>query len=551
VITSPPGIDLGLRETLRDLEAEAGRLGAVDLARDFAALDERLRSRRLLVAVVGEHNRGKSTLVNSLIGESWLPAGQGAPTLPPVYLQAGAQDRVELVYADGATAESTREEMLEMGADSAATVAYARISLRNGNLHGLLLADTPGLNDPATDRLAETVQGLLPRSDLALLVLDSTQVLGASELEFVERYLAGAGLRRLIVVLNRDDDLDNEQQRTEVHDRAARLLTPLLGFAPELLSYSARAVLRARERGDGLLAESSGYPRLRAILDQYAEERVGIIHDTVTERAHVLGIALRARLDAAVPPPTPTELLSPSHPEAMKIELACRAVTQVGEQYSMELNAFAIELRDRLVDETADATAEDLRRYLPFYIQEQFTAFLREHEQDIPARAQEAVREAGLAEAPALNVVARAPAPGLHPYVRPDFLEDSLLLSTFLTVIGLTLRPIMSTMMMTVGPMLRMLTRRTREEDERGALLRAAQAAVMQAAGVLERQIAPAFETVCTAIRASALPTAEVARPALPEDTDAAIDRARVDTLLYTLNTFSTDNKDGSVSAQG
>jgi hypothetical protein len=216
----------------------------------------------------------------------------------------------------------------------------------------------------------------------------------------------------------------------------------------------------------------------------------------------------------------------------------------------MELNTFAIELRDRLVDETADASPEDLRRYLPFYIQEQFASFLREHEQDVPARTQEAMREAGLAEAPALNVVARPPAPGLHPYVRPDFLEDSLLLSTFLTVIGLTLHPIMSTMMMTVGPMLRMLTRGTREQDEHGALLRAAQAAVMQAAGVLERQIATAFEAVCTAIRASVLPPGVDATPALPEDTDGAANRARLETLLYTLNTYSTDNKDGGVSAQ-
>jgi hypothetical protein len=260
---------------------------------------------------------------------------------------------------------------------------------------------------------------------------------------------------------------------------------------------------------------------------------------------------LRARLDTPIVALTATEPISPSHVEATKIELACRAVTDVGEQYSMELSAFAIELRDRLVDETADATPEDLRRYLPFYIQEQFAAFLREHEQEVPARAQEAVREAGLSEAPALNVVARPPAPGLHPYVRPDFLEDSLLLSTFLTVIGLTLHPIMSTMMMTVGPLLRMLTRGTREQDERGALLRAAQAAVMQAAGVLERQIAPAFETVCTAIRASALPPSASAPPALPEDTEGEVDRARLETLLYTLNTFSTDNKDESVSAQG
>jgi GTPase SAR1 family protein len=551
VISSPPGLEAGLRETLRDLEAAAERCGAVDLARDFAALDERLRSRRLLVAVVGEHNRGKSTLVNSLIGEPWLPAGQEAPTLPPVYVQAGAQNRVELVYADGAVAESTREEMLELRAEDAAAVAYARIALRNADLHGLLLVDTPGLNDPETDRLAETVHGLLPRSDLALLVLDSTQALGASELAFIERYLTGARLHRLIVVLNRDDELDDERQRAEVRERVARLLTPLLGSAPEQLPYAARAVLRARERGDALLAELSGYPRLREILDQCAEERVHIVHETVAERARVLGLALRARLDTPIVALTATEPISPSHVEATKIELACRAVTDVGEQYSMELSAFAIELRDRLVDETADATPEDLRRYLPFYIQEQFAAFLREHEQEVPARAQEAVREAGLSEAPALNVVARPPAPGLHPYVRPDFLEDSLLLSTFLTVIGLTLHPIMSTMMMTVGPLLRMLTRGTREQDERGALLRAAQAAVMQAAGVLERQIAPAFETVCTAIRASALPPSASAPPALPEDTEGEVDRARLETLLYTLNTFSTDNKDESVSAQG
>ena len=551
MITSSPGPKVGLRETLRDLEAEAERFGAVDLARDFAALDERLRSRRLLVAVVGEHNRGKSTLVNSLIGEPWLPAGQGAPTLPPVYVQAGAQDRVELVYGDGSIAESTREEILEMRAEEAAVVAYARIALRNTNLHGLLLVDTPGLNDPETGRLTQTIQGLLPRCDLALLVLDSTQALGASELEFIERHVAGAGLHRLIVVLNRDDELDDDRQRAVVHERVARLLTPLLGAEPELLPYSARAVLRARERGDALMAERSGYPALRAILDQCAAERGRIVYGTVAERARVLGRALRVRLDAAAVQPAPPELLIPAHVEATKIDLACRAVTLVGEQYSMDLNAFAIELRDRLVNETADASPEDLRRYLPFYIQAQFAAFLREHEQEIPDRAREAIREAGLAEAPALNVVARPPAPGLHPYVRPDFLEDSLLLSTFLTVIGLTLRPIMSTMMMTVGPILRMLTRGTREQDERGALLRAAQAAVMQAAGVLERQIAPAFEAVCTAIRAGALPPGAGAPPALPEDTVGAAGRARVETLLYTLNTFSTDNRDGGVPAQG
>ncbi len=175
-----------LRDTLRQLQSEAESQGARDLARGFVALDERLRSRRLLVAVVGEHNRGKSTLINSLIGEAWLPVGQGAPTLPPVYLHAGAQARVELVYDDGSTAESTREELLDLRAEDAAAVAYARVALANPELRGLVLVDTPGLNDPESGRLAEAVRGVLAQCDVVLLVLDSAQALGSSELEFVE-----------------------------------------------------------------------------------------------------------------------------------------------------------------------------------------------------------------------------------------------------------------------------------------------------------------------------------------------------------------------------
>src|SRR5262249_7829712 len=145
-VVSVPTPELALRATLRGLGAEAARSGAADLAQGFQALDERLRSRRLVVAVVGEHNRGKSSLVNSLIGSVWLPVGQSAPALPPVYVGAGEREHVELVYDDGSSAESTRTELLSLDADEAASIAYARVTLPSPDLHGLLVVDTPGLN---------------------------------------------------------------------------------------------------------------------------------------------------------------------------------------------------------------------------------------------------------------------------------------------------------------------------------------------------------------------------------------------------------------------
>lgn len=536
------GPETRLRQTLRDLRAEAERQGAPDLALGFTTLDERLRSRRLLVAVVGEHNRGKSTLVNGLVGEEWLPVGQDAPTLPPVYIHAGAHDRVELVYGDGSTAESTRAELLTMRADDAAAIAYARVALANADLHGLLLVDTPGLNDPESGRLAETVHGLLACSDVVLLVLDSTQALGASELEFIEHHLVGAGFHRLVVVLNRDDELEGERQREAVRERVTRLLTPLLGRPPELLPYAARVALRAREQADTRLLARSGYPELHALLEGCAEERGHIVHDAVATRARSLAGALNDRLARVPVVQTAVLTVEPGGADLAKVDLACRSLTQVGEQYSMDLSTFAIALRDRLVEETAEAEPEDLRRYLPFYIQEQFTTFLREQEPTVLASAQDAVRAAGLAEVPTLALSARAPASGLHPFVAPDFLEDSLLLTTFLTVIGLTLRPIMSTMMMTVGPLLRMLTRQMREEDERGALVRAAQVATMQTAGVLERQIAPAFAAAVETLRANALPPASPPPMQLGETTEDEAGRARVAALLHTLDSLAGEN---------
>ena len=54
--------------TLADLERLAREAGAVELAREAAAVAERLREGRFYVACVGQYKRGKSTLVNALVG---------------------------------------------------------------------------------------------------------------------------------------------------------------------------------------------------------------------------------------------------------------------------------------------------------------------------------------------------------------------------------------------------------------------------------------------------------------------------------------------------
>jgi len=534
VVADAPTPEIALRTALRDLRAEAERLEQTELARRVGMLDERLRSRRLLVAVVGEHNRGKSTLINSLIGRAWLPVGQSAPALPPVYVDAGAREHVELVYDDGQTAESTRAELLALSTDDAASIGYARVSLESPDLHGMLLVDTPGLNDPDTSRLAQTVYGLLPRADLAMLVLDSAQALGASEHELIERHILHAGLHRVVVVLNRDDELEDQRQRSQVRERVVRLLTPLLGEEPTILPYAARVAVRARERGDPRLLARSGYPELRALLQEMAASRAQIIGDAVVSRARVLAMELRSGLEAPPETPPPVED-GQEEARAARIGAAGRSMDAACDEYLLALQGFTLALRDRLPEQTADAETVDMRRFLPFYIQEQFAEFLGQEQGPMATRLRQALAEAGLAdEVIPVELGGRALAPGLHPYIPPDFVEDSLLISTFMQVLGLALPSVATTALMALGPVMRWLTRSIRLQDERGALLTAAQAATMEAGAALEGRIAETFAGILATLQdSSPVPAPLEAMPVDDSGRQAAL--TRIDAILEAL----------------
>ena len=62
-------------DPLRSIAELASRLGAAALAAEAGSLADRLAAGRLYLACVGQFKRGKSTLLNALVGEPVLPVG--------------------------------------------------------------------------------------------------------------------------------------------------------------------------------------------------------------------------------------------------------------------------------------------------------------------------------------------------------------------------------------------------------------------------------------------------------------------------------------------
>ncbi len=100
-MSSPPDHDRA--DTLTRLASFAEELGANDVARDARQLAARVAEGRFFLATVGQVKRGKSTLLNALIGEPLLPVGVAPVTSAITVVRYGADKAARVIFKDGRT----------------------------------------------------------------------------------------------------------------------------------------------------------------------------------------------------------------------------------------------------------------------------------------------------------------------------------------------------------------------------------------------------------------------------------------------------------------
>ncbi len=86
---------------LEAIERLAAEAGAPHLATEARALSDRLRDGLFYVACVGQFKRGKSTLLNALVGEPVLPAGVVPVTAVVTVVRHGERVAARVRFAGG------------------------------------------------------------------------------------------------------------------------------------------------------------------------------------------------------------------------------------------------------------------------------------------------------------------------------------------------------------------------------------------------------------------------------------------------------------------
>lgn len=264
-----------LFELLEESRHVARILEATSVESTLAGLAAKLEQDQFYFAVVGQFKRGKSSLLNALIGADVLPAGLLPLTSVVTLLRYGQRPRALVVYRSGVREEVAIAALGEFVTErenpkNRKGVAYVEVEYPAPLLRlGATLVDTPGIASIHTHNTGAAYD-FLPKVDAAVFVTSPESPLTQAESQYLKDLLAETP--RVFVVLNKSDTI-SAAERDELQAFVRSHLPDGLRQDGLLFAVSARMALEARRAGDDAALERSGLPGLEAALRDFIKQR--------------------------------------------------------------------------------------------------------------------------------------------------------------------------------------------------------------------------------------------------------------------------------------
>ena len=300
-------------DTVGELERISLENGDVDTARAMADFRHLMAEQPFTLVVVGEGKRGKSSLVNALLGGDYSPVRESVPETAAVARfrwggQFSGQVRflkddecarlAECVRGRGGASEfcdhleafrrevppredevlSTPNQMREfLSAAEKGSLFAARVDAElpaDILRHGLVLVDTPGLNamDPVQNYLA--FEECLT-ADCLLFVMDARRPDSFSEQELLRQLARSGRAAAVIGVVTGVDRLNEPKSRTTALTRARMLMDTAVSCGMTVLGLLEINAREAMEQRCSSPRRSGGkeFQKLCSLIEQSASEK--------------------------------------------------------------------------------------------------------------------------------------------------------------------------------------------------------------------------------------------------------------------------------------
>ena len=308
-------------------ETQSGKFALGTEIADCKNASENLKNGVFRLLVLGDLKRGKSTLLNALLGEKLLPSDVNPCTAVLTILRYGTQKQVTIFFKNDRPPQTldfkTFAREYTIDPDEAKTlesrsqlafpeVEYAVLEYPLPLLEkGIEIIDTPGLND--TEARNQLTLSYLNKCHAVLFVLDATQPLTLDERRYLENYIKDRGLT-VFFILNCWDkirkaavDLDDSEELKEAEAKIRTVFKTNLApycqiegqnlYDDRVFEVSALNALRQRLKFPDRPLEGTGLPALSNALKTFLTQERAVAE---LRQARTLSHQAHSRLQEAI-----------------------------------------------------------------------------------------------------------------------------------------------------------------------------------------------------------------------------------------------------------
>jgi GTPase SAR1 family protein/gas vesicle protein len=289
-----------------DSEKASGKLGLEREIEDVTVASKALQQGVFRLLVLGDMKRGKSTLLNALLGENLLPSDVNPCTALLTILKYGPEKRVTVHFNDGKAPEQIdfknfkqrytinpeEAKQLEQNRQQAfPDVSHAIVEYPLPLLEkGVEIVDSPGLND--TEARNELSLGYIHNCHAILFVLRASQPCTLAERRYLENYIKDRGLSIFFLINAWDQikesliDPDDPEELAQAEEKLHKVFHTNLAdycrveehdvYDERVFAISAIQALRRRVKDPAASLEGTGFPEFMGALNTFLTQERAI-----------------------------------------------------------------------------------------------------------------------------------------------------------------------------------------------------------------------------------------------------------------------------------
>ena len=282
-------------------------------------LKGKLASQTFNLVAAGQFKRGKSSIINALIGTRLLPVGVVPLTSVVTILCYGATLSIRATLHNGAYRDITSENLADYVTEKGnpnntkgireVLVCYPSEWLKPG----IRIIDTPGIGS-VYQHNTDLAYRFLPKADAVLMLLSVDQPVSQAEYDFLKQVSEYAG--KIFFLLNKADLLAPGDLNESIAF-VKKVLTDAMGGAVNLFPVSARLALEGQCEGNEKMIRDSLFPTFSRALGAFLMDEKGkLIMESIIRNLLRMISQLRLTHELEL-----KSLVSPLHELRKKIDL--------------------------------------------------------------------------------------------------------------------------------------------------------------------------------------------------------------------------------------